>query len=167
MMYKYTLNLSSGRNKEEAMRYARQNKILDIIKAHEIDTQEKLAEHLRDAGYKVTHATVSRDIKEMQLVKTVSDRGKSFYTLPAKMDAPLSDRFKKILKETIQSIDAAENLIVIKTLSGCANAAGEAIDTSDYPEIVGTLAGDNTLLVIVDKKEHVPHVLTAFENIIA
>jgi transcriptional regulator of arginine metabolism len=83
------------------------------------------------------------------------------------MDAPLSDRFKKILKETIQSIDAAENLIVIKTLSGCANAAGEAIDTSDYPEIVGTLAGDNTLLVIVDKKEHVPHVLTAFENIIA
>jgi transcriptional regulator of arginine metabolism len=78
-MYKYTLNLSSGRNKEEAMRYARQNKILDIIKAHEIDTQEKLAEHLRDAGYKVTQATVSRDIKEMQLVKTVSDRGKSFY----------------------------------------------------------------------------------------
>ncbi len=149
------------------MRYARHNKILEIIKTHEVDTQEGLAQFLREAGFKVTQATVSRDIKELQLVKSTSDKGKSCYILPAKMDPPLSDRFKKILKETIQSIDAAENLIVIKTLSGCANAAGEAIDTSDYPQIVGTLAGDNTLLVIVDRKENVPQVMTAFADIIA
>lgn len=79
---------------------------------------------------------------------------------------PVSDRFKKILKETVQSIDSAENIIVIKTLSGCANAAGEAIDTSDYPEIIGTIAGDNTMLVIVDKKESVPRLLETLREII-
>lgn len=149
------------------MRYARQNKILELIKSHEVDTQEKLASLLRDGGYKVTQATVSRDVKELQLVKTISDRGKSCYALPAKAEAPVSDRFKKILRETVQSINSAENLIVIKTLSGCASAAGEAIDTSEYPEIIGTLAGDNTILVIVDSKEHVPQLLDAFDKIIS
>lgn len=148
------------------MRYTRQNKILDLIRNHEIGTQEKLAKLLRSAGFKVTQATISRDIKELQLVKIVSENGKSCYAIPSKTEAPVSDRFKKILKETIQSIDAAENIIVIKTLSGCANAAGEAIDTSDYPEIVGTLAGDNTMLVIVDKKESVPELLKALRELI-
>jgi len=161
-MNNYTTGLTFQTYKEEAMRYARQNKILEIIKSQEIDTQEKLAEILRKTGFQVTQATVSRDIKELQLIKTTSESGQSCYTLPAKMEAPLSDRFRKILKETIQSVDAAENLIVVKTLSGCANAAGEAIDTSDYPQIVGTLAGDNTLLVIVDKKENVSQVMAAF-----
>jgi transcriptional regulator of arginine metabolism len=149
------------------MRYARQNKILELIKAQEVDTQEKLASLLRAAGYKVTQATVSRDIKELQLIKSISDRGKSCYTPATKAEPPVSDRFKKILRETIQSIDSAENLIVIKTLSGCANAAGEAIDTSNYPEIIGTLAGDNTILVIVDSKDHVPALLEALNEIVS
>lgn len=149
------------------MRYARQNKILELIKAQEVDTQEKLASLLRAAGYKVTQATVSRDIKELQLIKSISDRGKSCYAPAAKTEPPVSDRFKKILRETIQSIDSAENLIVIKTLSGCANAAGEAIDTSNYPEIIGTLAGDNTILVIVDSKDHVPALLEALHEIVS
>lgn len=148
------------------MRYARQNKILDLIRAHEVGTQEKLVKLLRSAGFKVTQATVSRDIKELQLVKTVSENGKSCYLIPSKVEAPVSDRFKKILKETIQSIESAENIIVIKTLSGCANAAGEAIDTSDYPQIIGTLAGDNTMLIIVDKKENVPNLLESLRKII-
>lgn len=149
------------------MRYARQNKILELIKYQEVDTQEKLASLLRAAGYKVTQATVSRDIKELQLIKSISDRGKSCYVLPTKAEPPVSDRFKKILRETIQSIDSAENLIVIKTLSGCASAAAEAIDTSNYPEIIGTLAGDNTILVIVDSKEHVPGLLDALNQIVS
>lgn len=152
--------------KRDTMRYARQNKILDLIRAQEVETQEKLATLLRSSGFKVTQATVSRDIKELQLVKAVSQNGRSCYAIPSKVEAPVSDRFKKILKETIQSIEAAENIIVIKTLSGCANAAGEAIDTSEYPEIIGTLAGDNTMLVIVDKKENVPNLLEILREII-
>ena len=148
------------------MRYARQNKILDLIRTYEVGTQEKLAKLLRSSGFNVTQATVSRDIKELQLVKAVSENGKSCYAIPSKIEAPLSDRFKKILKETVQNIESAENIIVIKTLSGCANAAGEAIDTSDYPEIIGTIAGDNTMLVIVDKKENVPRLLETLREII-
>lgn len=148
------------------MRYVRQNMILELVKSQEIDTQEKLAELLAKSGFKVTQATVSRDIKELQLVKATSQAGQSFYTLPPKADAAVSDRFKKILKETVIDIDSAENLIVIKTLSGCANAAGEAIDTSDYPQIVGTLAGDNTLLVIVNSKANVPVLMDAFRDIL-
>lgn len=148
------------------MRYARQNKILDLIRTYEVGTQEKLAKLLRSSGFNVTQATVSRDIKELQLVKAVSENGKSCYAIPSKIEAPVSDRFKKILKETVQSIESAENIIVIKTLSGCANAAGEAIDTSDYPEIIGTIAGDNTMLVIVDKKESVPRLLETLREII-
>ena len=148
------------------MRYSRQNKILDLIRTYEVGTQEKLAKLLRASGFNVTQATVSRDIKELQLVKVESESGKSCYAIPSKVEAPVSDRFKKILKETVQSINSAENIIVIKTLSGCANAAGEAIDTSDYPEIVGTIAGDNTMLVIVDKTENVPHLLETLRAII-
>ncbi|NCB41647.1 MAG: arginine repressor [Clostridia bacterium] len=148
------------------MRYARQNKILDLIRTYEVGTQEKLAKLLRTSGFKVTQATVSRDIRELQLVKAVSENGKSCYAIPSKVEAPVSDRFKKILKETIQNIESAENIIVIKTLSGCANAAGEAIDTSDYPEIIGTIAGDNTMLVIVDKKENVPKLLETLRELI-
>jgi len=131
-----------------------------------VGTQEKLAKLLRSSGFKVTQATVSRDIRELQLVKAVSENGKSCYAIPSKVEAPVSDRFKKILKETIQSFESAENIIVIKTLSGCANAAAEAIDTSDYPEIVGTIAGDNTMLVIVDKKENVPKLLETLRELI-
>jgi transcriptional regulator of arginine metabolism len=148
------------------MRYARQNKILDLIRTYEVGTQEKLAKLLHSSGFNVTQATVSRDIKELQLVKAISETGKSCYAIPSKVEAPVSDRFKKILKETVQNIVSAENIIVIKTLSGCANAAGEAIDTSDYPEIVGTIAGDNTMLVIVDKKENVPCLLETLREII-
>ena len=123
------------------MRYARHQKILELINTHEIDTQERLAEKLRQSGFNVTQATVSRDIKELQLVKHAGPSGRSCYTQSRVTDAPVSERFRKILRETILSIESAENLIVIKTLSGCANAAAEAIDTSNFPEIVGTIAG--------------------------
>ncbi|MFA7502681.1 MAG: arginine repressor [Anaerovoracaceae bacterium] len=148
------------------MRHARHQKILEIIQSHDVDTQQLLVDLLQQAGFAVTQATVSRDINDLRLAKTTSKAGKNIYTLPVRIGSPLEDRFKKILRETVLHIDSAENLIVIKTLSGCANAAGEAIDTSDYPEIVGTLAGDNTLVVIVDRKEHVARVVAAFESII-
>ena len=146
------------------MRYARHQKILELINSHEIDTQERLAEKLRQAGFNVTQATVSRDIKELQLVKHAGPSGRSCYTQSRVSDAPVSERFRKILRETILSISSAENIIVIKTLSGCANAAAEAIDTTNFPEIVGTIAGDNTIFMAISSKEAVPALMEQFHE---
>lgn len=147
------------------MRYSRQNKIIEIINNYEVDTQEKLASLLKEEGYEVTQATISRDIKELQLVKTLSSNGKYKYAVNQSNDLPLTERFVKIFRQTVVSVDSAENLIIVKTLSGCANAAGEAIDTSRMPHIKGSIAGDNTLLIIVDEKNNVPAILQEFSNL--
>jgi Arginine repressor len=115
------------------MRYSRQNKILELIANNEIETQDKLAAMLREEGFEVTQATISRDIKELQLIKVLSSTGKYKYAVSARQDAPISERFIKIFRETITSFASAQNLIVIKTLSGCGNAAGEAIDCIGLP----------------------------------
>ena len=147
------------------MRYSRQNKIIEIINNNEVDTQEKLASLLKEEGFEVTQATISRDIKELQLVKTLSSSGKYKYAVNTSSDLPLTDRFVKIFRQTVVSIDSAENLIIVKTLSGCANAAGEAIDTSRMAHIKGSIAGDNTLLIIVHEKGNVPAILSEFSSL--
>ena len=147
------------------MRYSRQNKIIEIINNNEVDTQEKLASLLKEEGFEVTQATISRDIKELQLVKTLSSSGKYKYAVNTSSDLPLTDRFVKIFRQTVVSIDSAENLIIVKTLSGCANAAGEAIDTTRMAHIKGSIAGDNTLLIIVDEKGNVPAILSEFSSL--
>ena len=147
------------------MRYSRQNKILELIKNNEIETQDKLASMLRAEGFEVTQATISRDIKELQLIKVLTGSGKYKYAVNNSNDLPLTERFVKIFRQTVISVDSAENLIIIKTLSGCANAAGEAIDTSRMAHIKGTIAGDNTLLIIVDEKANVPFILQEFSNL--
>ena len=141
------------------MRYARQSKIVELVNQYQIETQETLAEYLKQAGFKVTQATVSRDIKEMQLIKAPGPNGKNIYTLPTVPEAPETMKFKRVLKETVLSVTPAENIIVIKTLNGCANAAAEAMDNAHSPEILGTIAGDNTIIMVIDKKENVPKII--------
>ena len=148
------------------MRYSRQNKIIELINAYEIDTQEKLVSMLRDCGFEVTQATISRDIKDLQLVKTLSSTGKYKYALNQTKDMPVSDRFVKIFRETITSFAASGNLVVVKTLSGCANAAGEAIDSSGLPHIIGSIAGDNTLLLIADSADSIPEIMQEFQDML-
>ena len=148
------------------MRYSRQNKIIELINAYEIDTQEKLVSMLRDCGFEVTQATISRDIKDLQLVKTLSSTGKYKYALNQTKDMPVSDRFVKIFRETITSFAASGNLVVVKTLSGCANAAGEAIDNSGLPHIIGSIAGDNTLLLIADSADSIPEIMQEFQDML-
>ncbi len=148
------------------MRYARQSKILEIIKNNEIDTQEKLVEKLNTAGYKATQATVSRDIKELGLVKTAGRNGRSCYA-----EAPVEkgrdfDRFSKILKETVLDLRAAENLIVIRTLSGCAAAAAEVLDNIGVDGVAGTIAGDNTIFMAVESKDRVDNVLKTLSELV-
>ncbi|MBQ9961622.1 MAG: arginine repressor [Firmicutes bacterium] len=149
------------------MRYSRQNKILDLINNYEIDTQENLAAILRNHGYDVTQATVSRDIKELQLVKVLSSSGKYKYAVSSHKDLPASERFSKIFRETITSFTSSGNIVVVKTLSGCGPAAGEAIDTCGLPHIVGSIAGDNTIFLLADSEENVPIILEKFQEMLA
>ena len=147
------------------MRLSRQNKILEIIKTNEVETQDQLLDLLRDAGYSVTQATVSRDIRELQLIKGQTRDGRHRYMAGNYDDRPISERFKKIFRETVLSYEVAQNLIVVKTLSGCSGAAGEAIDCLSLEHVVGSISGDNTLLVIVDHEDNVPGVTTEFDNL--
>ena len=132
------------------MRISRQNKILELIENHEIETQEKLASMLRDYGYEVTQATVSRDIKELQLVKTLSSSGKYKYVVSKSDDGPIPARLIDIYRSTVRSITKSGNIVLLKCLSGCANAAGEALDSMELTHVIGTVAGDNTLLLVTD-----------------
>ena len=148
------------------MRNSRQNAILDIIKKQEVETQEKLASLLREAGYDVTQATVSRDIKDLQLVRVFSSNGKYKYAAIDRVDAPISERFVRIFRETVVSYAEAQNLILIKTLPGCGGSAGEAVDHLELSHIVGTVAGDNTMLVVVDNEKNVAPILKAFDKLL-
>ncbi|MDR1247136.1 MAG: arginine repressor [Clostridiales Family XIII bacterium] len=146
------------------MRYSRQNKILELINSHEVETQEKLAELLKKNGYDVTQATVSRDIKELQLVKTMTPAGRYKYTVSATQERSVTDRFVKIFRETVQSVDHSGNIIVIKTLSGCANAAAEAVDSLNFTNILGSIAGDNTLMLVAAENADVPAIAARFNE---
>lgn len=147
------------------MKNKRHLAIRDIIKQQPIETQEELVQKLKNKGFKVTQATISRDIKELRLIKTLTKDGKYCYAEPAKPTL-ISDRLLRMLREPIVSITSAENLIVIKTLSGAASAAAEAIDNLDLGDVVGTIAGDNTILIIVSSKKKVNDVMDKFNKIL-
>lgn len=139
--------------------------IRDIINQKPIETQEELAQELKSKGFNVTQATISRDIKELRLIKILTRNGKYCYAEPDKPTL-ISDRLLRVLRESIVSITTAENLIVVKTLSGAASAAGEAIDSLDLADVVGTIAGDNTILIIVNSKKRVNSVIEKFNEIL-
>lgn len=129
------------------MKSKRQNKILEIIANSDIETQEELVNALRESGFKVTQATISRDIKDLHLIKVQSITGVYKYSVNLKDDKNDSNIRMRIFKDTVKSIEAAENLIVIKTLAGSASAAAEVIDSFEDEDILGSIAGDNTIFV--------------------
>ena len=135
------------------MKTVRQVAILDIIEKQEIETQEELASALNARGIRVTQATVSRDIKELRLLKVLTPSGKYKYATGDQADNNLTDRCIRMLAESLLSVSSANNLIVVKTLSGSANVAAEALDSMHWPEVLGTLAGDNTVLLIIRSNE--------------
>ena len=136
------------------MKFKRQAAILDIITSNEIKTQEELSAHLRDRGYTATQATISRDIKELRLIKVASHSGGYQYSTPDQSStATHMTRLKNIFRECVVKVDRAQNLVVLKTLVGMANAAAAAIDAMKIRDIVGTLAGDDNILVILRTNE--------------
>ena len=148
------------------MRISRQNKILEIIEKNEIETQDKLVAMLRDVGYDVTQATVSRDIKELQLVKTLSSTGKYKYAATKSDDGPVPTRLHDIYRSTVKSIAKSGNIVLLKCLSGCANAAGEALDSMGLQHVIGSVAGDNTLMLITDDPANSDEVVELLEDML-
>ena len=127
------------------MKTSRQNKILEIISSQDIETQHQLMEALREHGVKSTQATVSRDIKELRLIKELSPTGRYRYVAVGHDDmVDYDQRLRKIFRESVTSYAVAQNIIVIKTLPGLANAACSTLDGMNIHDLVGTLAGDDT-----------------------
>lgn len=148
------------------MKSARHSLILEIIEEKDIETQEELAEELKRRGMKVTQATVSRDIKELRLLKVLADHGGYKYATVERAEKGMSDRFVRILTESVVGVDAVNNLIVVRTLSGSGNAAGQAIDSMKWSEVLGTIAGDDTLLIIARSDEAVETLMARFNTLI-
>lgn len=148
------------------MKSARQTAILSLIEEQDVKTQQELAHKLRDRGIDVTQATVSRDIKELRLLKVLSPSGGYKYATADQAEHGISERFVRMFVDSVISINHSGNLIVIKTLAGSANVAGEAIDSMRWPEILGTLSGDNTIMVVVRNEEDAPRIVEQFHAII-
>jgi transcriptional regulator of arginine metabolism len=149
------------------MKMERQAQILRIIRSKDIETQEELTEELFKVGIEVTQATVSRDIKEMRLTKVLSGKGKYKYISPQEQTVNLSERMLAVFRESVVSIDHADNLIVVKTIAAGAQAAASAIDAMQLDEVVGVIAGDDTILVVVRKKDLVDRLLKRFNRMLS
>lgn len=148
------------------MKAARHAMILSIIESMVIETQDELAQELNKKNHNVTQATISRDIKELRLVKVLDKNGTYRYASVDRAETSMFNRFIRIFTESVVSINAANNLIVIKTINASANAAAEAIDSLNWSQIVGTVAGDNTILVVVKTNEMAAEVLKKFKAMV-
>ena len=131
------------------MKYRRHNKIIEIISEYNIDTQDELIVKLREAGFDVTQATVSRDIRDLKLVKISTPDHRYKYALSPRDDIHISAKYRNIIRETIIKVDFTNNFVVLRTYSGMAQAAAAAIDGMGWSEIVGTIAGDDTIFVLM------------------
>lgn len=131
------------------MKKPRHEKIVELIEKYDIETQEDLAEFLKEAGFQVTQATVSRDIRELQLSKIPTGDGRQKYVVLRQDDSHLVDKYIRVLKDGLVSMDMAQNILVIKTVSGMASAVAVAVDAMKLKEIVGSIAGDDTIMMAV------------------
>ena len=148
------------------MKIRRKFAIIDIISNQRISTQEELCEILKNCGYDVTQATVSRDVKELQLIKVPDNQG-YYYALPD--NSPIlnsHERMRRLFKDSVISIDYSENIVVIKTLPGAAQSIASLIDTAELENILGTVAGDDTIFIVVKPLNAVKGIVKDFEELI-
>ncbi|MCL2056864.1 MAG: arginine repressor [Oscillospiraceae bacterium] len=134
------------------MKSHRHRKILELIEANEAETQEELQSLLRENGFAVTQATVSRDIRELGLVKAQSSKGYKYAVNQNRDSAEMSIKFHAVFTEAVTSIDSAENIVVIRCYIGMANAACAALDSIKWKDVVGTIAGDDTIFCVMRDK---------------
>ena len=149
-----------------AVKKNRLQRILEIIKEQEVGTQEDLARLLREEGFDVTQATVSRDIRELRLAKERSSTGGLKYVAAASEPSHLIGRYTRVMKDGVVSLDQAQNILVVKTVSGMAMAVAAALDHMQFPEIVGCIAGDDTIMVAVRTVEETTQLMDKLQKVL-
>ncbi|NLL74084.1 MAG: arginine repressor [Clostridiales bacterium] len=148
------------------MKLSRQSKILELINKYDIETQEELADWLMKEGYNVTQATVSRDIRELKLSKVALDGGRQKYIALQKAEPELGDKYNRVLRDAFISMDMAQNILVIKTVSGMAMAVAAALDALQINSIVGCIAGDDTIMCAIRNADETISVMEKLNKII-
>ena len=149
------------------MKKNRHDKIIELIARHEVETQEQLASLLKEEGYDVTQATVSRDIRQMKLSKQVTEDGRQKYVYSTADSEAMQDKYVSVLKAGFVKMDVAQNLLVIKTVSGMAMALAAAIDAIDMPEVVGCIAGDDTIMIAIKSNEEALKAMAKFREMLS
>lgn len=149
-----------------AMKRERHEVVVDLINRYDIETQEELAAYLRKEGFEVTQATVSRDIRELHLSKIAAGNGKQKYIILQNETTRLSDKYIRVLRDGFVSMDMAQNILVIKTVQGMAMAVAAAVDAMHFPEIVGCIAGDDTIFAAVRSVDDTRVVMQKLDEII-
>ena len=148
------------------MKVKRHEVINKMIASENIETQEELASKLREMGLSVTQATVSRDIKELRLIKVLTPEGRYKYATVEKAESDLQERFIRMFSNCVLSVTASGNIIVIKTIAGSASPAAEAVDSMKWPDILGTIAGDNTIFIVVREGRPVNEIIKKFQKML-
>lgn len=148
------------------MKTKRQAKILELIRKNEIETQEELSAYLEKEGYQVTQATVSRDIRELKLTKVAMSNGRQKYAVLTEAKEDLSDKYVRVFRDAFLSMDMAQNILVIKTVSGMAMAAGASLDAMHLHEMVGCIAGDDTIMCAIRSVEDTVAVMEKLRRIV-
>lgn len=148
------------------MKRERHEVVVDLINKYDIETQEELAAYLRREGFDVTQATVSRDIRELKLSKISAGNGRQKYIILSNDDTGLGDKYIRVLRDGFVSMNMAQNILVIKTVQGMAMAVAAAVDAMKLPEIVGCIAGDDTIMAAIKTVEDTEAVMEKLENII-
>lgn len=148
------------------MKANRHAKIIELINKYRVETQEELAEYLTQEGFKVTQATVSRDIRDLKLTKIPTENGRQRYTVHAKTGTTMNDKYIRILKDGFASMDMAQNILVIKTVSGMAMAVAAAFDALQFTEVVGTIAGDDTIMCAIRTVEDTMKVMDKINKMV-
>lgn len=146
------------------MKTARQQKIIELIETNDIMTQGELTEHLANAGYPTTQATISRDIRELHLTKITTENGKAKYAIIKPCETDIVKKYRQVLAAGILTMEASENLIVIKTVSGVAMAVAAALDNLDINGLMGCIAGDDTIIAVARSKEMSATVIANIEK---
>ncbi len=149
------------------MKVNRHAKIVELVSKHNIETQEELAERLNQEGYKVTQATVSRDIRDLKLTKVPTETGRQKYAVLKTTESVLTEKYFRILKDGYVSMDMAMNILVIKTVSGMAMAVAAAIDEMKWHEVVGCIAGDDTIMCAIRTIEDTEAVMDKIRKIVS
>lgn len=148
------------------MKINRHAKIVELINKYNIETQEELAEYLKHEGFKITQATVSRDIRDLKLTKVPTDGGRQKYAVHQNVETEMSDKYIRVLRDGYISMDMAQNILVIKTVSGMASAVCAAIDSMRMNEIVGSIAGDDTIMCAIRTVEDTVKVMDKISKIV-